>query len=126
MSDCFAQILRYLEPNLNKNLLGLRDVALKTFSGLIEHCRNTKNVDEEIRKTRRGLQNIAMDYIGGLVGLYTKGDEIVSDAKMTDDEGKRKNKRILPGEEKILKTLQDFASIAKSGKLSNLFLTSFA
>jgi hypothetical protein len=67
-----------------------------------------------------------MDYIGGLVGLYTKGDEIVSDAKMTDDEGKRKNKRILPGEEKILKTLQDFASIAKSGKLSNLFLTSFA
>ena len=126
MSDCFAQILRYLEPILNKNLLGLRDVALKTFSGLIEHCRNTKNVDEEIRKTRRGLQNIAMDYIGGLVGLYTKGDEIVSDAKMTDDEGKRKNKRILPGEEKILKTLQDFASIAKSGKLSNLFLTSFA
>ena len=57
-------------------------MALKTFSGLIEHCRNTKNVDEEIRKTRRGLQNIAMDYIGGLVGLYTKDEETNADASM--------------------------------------------
>ena len=30
------------------------------------------------------------------------------------------------GQEKILNTLQDFASIAKSGKLSNLFLQTFA
>jgi len=63
MSDCFVEVLRYLEPILNNDLLGLRPVALKTFSTLIKHCRNTKNVDEEIKKTRKGLQNIAMDYI---------------------------------------------------------------
>jgi hypothetical protein len=71
MSDCFAEVLKYLEPILNKNLFGLRNMALKTFSRLIEHCRNTKQVDEEIKKTRKGLSNIAMDYITGLVQLYT-------------------------------------------------------
>ena len=55
MSDCFAEVLKYLEPILNKNLFGLRTTALKTFSALIEHCRSTKNVDEEIKKTRKGL-----------------------------------------------------------------------
>lgn len=72
MSDCFVQVLKYLEPILNKDLLGLRLTALKTFSALISHCRNTKVVDEEIKKTRKGLQNIAMDYIQGLVTLYTE------------------------------------------------------
>lgn len=48
---------------MNKNLLDLRNTALKTFSELIEHCRNTKVVDNEIKATRKGLQNIAMDYI---------------------------------------------------------------
>jgi hypothetical protein len=70
MSDCFVQILVYLEPILNKDLLGMRLTALKTFSALIRHCRNTKVIDEEIKKTRKGLQNIAMDYIKGLVSLY--------------------------------------------------------
>ena len=72
MSDCFVEVLKYLEPILNKDLLGLRNTALKTFSMLISHCRNTKVVDEEIKKTRKGLQNIAMDYIQGLVVLYTQ------------------------------------------------------
>jgi hypothetical protein len=67
MSDCFAEVLKYLEPILNKNLLGLRVMALKSFSALIAHCRSTTNVDAEIKKTRKGLQNIAMDYINGLV-----------------------------------------------------------
>ena len=72
MSDCFAQVLRYLEPILNQNLLGLRNTALKTFSTLISHCRNTSVVDEQIKLTRKGLQNIAMDYIQGLATLYTE------------------------------------------------------
>lgn len=63
MSDCFGQLLKYLEPILNQDVLGLRLTALKTFSALIKHCRHTKVVDEEIKKTRKGLSNIAMDYI---------------------------------------------------------------
>jgi len=126
MSDCFASVLKYLEPILNKDLLGLRAVALKTFSTLINHCRHTTNVDEEIKKTRKGLQNIAMDYIGGLVTLYTKDESENTDVPMGEVEGEKKNKRIQPGQVKILNTLQDFASIAKTGKLSNLFLASFA
>ena len=43
-----------------------------------------------------------------------------------DDGSKKKNKLILPGQVKILETLKDFASIAKAGKLNNLFLQSFA
>lgn len=81
-------------------------------------------MDDEIRKTRKGLQNIAMDYIGGLVALYTN-DQTQNDTKM-EDEAPQKKKTIMPGQVKILNTLQDFASIAKTGKLSNLFLTSFA
>lgn len=72
MSNCFVQVLKYLEPILNKDLLGLRMTALKTFSALISHCRNTKVIDDEIKKTRKGLSNIAMDYIQGLVTLYTE------------------------------------------------------
>lgn len=45
---------------------------------------------------------------------------------MDDGEQKKKVKPILPGQVKILETLKDFASIAKGGKLNNLFLTSFA
>lgn len=58
-----------------------------------------------------------MDYIQGLSKLYiapgfdSKGVQIYISAE-------EKNQ--------ILKTMQDFSSIAKSVKLSNLFLTSFA
>jgi len=69
LSDCFQQILKYLDPILEKNLLGLRNTALKTFSSIISHCRNTKVVDDEIKLTRKGLQNISMDYIQGFVQL---------------------------------------------------------
>lgn len=58
-----------------------------------------------------------MDYIEGLSNLYfspsydEKGEVIyMSDMEKTQ----------------ILKTLQDFSSVAKSVKLSNLFLQSFA
>jgi len=72
MSDCFAQLLKYLDPIISKNILGLRNVGLKVFSTLIQHCRKTKVVDEEIKKTRKGLINISMDYVNGLVKLYTE------------------------------------------------------
>jgi len=55
MSDCFVEVLKYLEPILNKDLFGMRNIALKTFSALIGHCRSTTHVDEEIKKTRKGL-----------------------------------------------------------------------
>lgn len=97
MSDCFAEILKYLEPILNKNLFGLRTMALKTFSALISHCRSTKHVDEEIKKTRKGLSNIAMDYITGLVTLYTGVNESFDEPITMDDGSKKKNKVILPG-----------------------------
>jgi hypothetical protein len=111
LSDCFAQLLKYLEPILNKDVLGLRLTALKTFSALIRHCKVTKVVDEEIKKTRKGLQNIALDYIQGLVTLYTEDEDIKVQKERHNN---------------ILVTLGDFASIAKTGKLSNLFLQSFA
>jgi predicted transcriptional regulator len=50
----------------------LRGSALKTFSSLINHCKNTGIVDEEIKKTRKGLQNVTMDYIKALVVIYTQ------------------------------------------------------
>ena len=110
-------MLGYLEPMVNKNILGLRCLALKAFSELINHCRNTAVVTEQIQKTRIGLQRICMDYIEGLSRLYfspsfdEKGEIIYS----SETE-----------KAQILKTLKDFSSVAKSVKLSNLFLESFA
>jgi len=54
MSDCFAQILNFLDPIIEKDLLGLRCLALKVFSSLITYCRKPKVLDEEIKKTRKG------------------------------------------------------------------------
>jgi hypothetical protein len=93
---------------INENHLSLRALGLRVFSELIDHCRNTKEVTNEIKQTRLGLQRICMDYIDGLAQLYTTQNE------MTDIDKKQ-----------VLKTLQDFSSIAKSIKLSNLFLQSF-
>lgn len=126
MSDCFAELLKYLEPILNKNLLNLRPTALKTFSNLIGHCRHTSVVDNEIKKTRKGLQNIALDYIQGLLTLYIAESSEQDDLQMKDEEKPAALQGNLHQETTILKTLSDFASIAKTGKLSNLFLQSFA
>lgn len=86
-------------------------MALRAYSELISHCRNTSEVTAEIKATRLGLQRISEDYIERLSKLYLSNDlPALSDAD-------RKH---------ILTTLQDFASIAKSVKLSNKFLTGFA
>jgi len=55
---------------VNKNDLHLRSLALQSFSALIDHCRTTRVVTEEIKKTRTGLQRICMDYIQGLSKLF--------------------------------------------------------
>lgn len=130
MCECLKELLKFLEAIMNKNLLGLRPVALKSLSNLIEHCRNTPVVDEDIKKTRKTLQSITMDYIRGLVTLYTKDPEeekvlkaiAVGAAPEQDAQVFKKSE----GQGQLLKTLQDFCSIAKVAKLSNLFLTSFA
>jgi len=51
---------------INKNVYGLRTLALKSFSTLIYHCKATSEVTDEIKKTRVGLKNISLDYIQGL------------------------------------------------------------
>lgn len=56
---------------INQNVYGLRTLALKAFSTLINHCRVTSSVTEEIKKTRNGLKRISLDYIDGLSKLYT-------------------------------------------------------
>jgi len=45
-SEAVATIIGYLEPMVNKNILGLRITALKTFSEIISHCKNTKVVTD--------------------------------------------------------------------------------
>ena len=55
MAASFTQVLTYMEPIINKNILSLRPVGLKVFSSLINHCLNTPDSDQEIKKTRRGL-----------------------------------------------------------------------
>ena len=107
---------------MNKDLLGMRSVALKTYSSLINHCRHTKVVDEEIKKTRKGLINISMDYVQGLATLYTQDDTTFGSVQDTEEKVKFYRSA---QQGQILKTLQDFASVAKAGKLNNLFLQSF-
>ena len=45
-SEAVATVIGYLEPMVNKNTLGLRVLALKTFSEIIDHCKKTKVVTE--------------------------------------------------------------------------------
>lgn len=45
MFQSLTKVLNRLEQYLNTDEFGLRGVALKTFSALIDHCRNTKVVD---------------------------------------------------------------------------------
>ena len=70
LSHAFASLLGDLEQMVNKNDFGLRTLALRSFSELINHCKNTSAVTEEIKKTRKGLQRITMDYVNGLSKMY--------------------------------------------------------
>lgn len=129
MSDCFAQILNYLDPIIEKDLLGLRCLALKVFSSLIQYCRKPKVLDEEIKKTRKGLINISLDYVQGLIKLYVDDENkgvapvIQTEENMQIDEEDMKEKFYRnESQGQILRALRNFCSISKSGKLSNLFL----
>ena len=55
---------------VNKNILNLRSLALRVFSEIINHCRVTSVVTDQIKKTRTGLQSISTDYVQGLSKLY--------------------------------------------------------
>lgn len=74
LAEAVSSLLGYLEPMVNKNTMGLRTLALRSFSELINHCRNTAVVTEQIKKTRIGLQRICMDYVEGLSNLYFAPD----------------------------------------------------
>lgn len=70
-----------------------------------------------------------MDYIEGLMKLYTAAPVApkAADDDMDMEEGsKKKLFQKTDGHSKLLTTLQDFASIAKTGRLSNYFLKTFA
>jgi hypothetical protein len=82
---------------VNKNILGLRSLALRVFSELIHHCRHTAVVDEQIELTRLVLQRICLDYIDGLTKLYIT---------LKDDEVSQEDRN------NILNTIQNFSSIA--------------
>lgn len=76
------------------------------------------------------LQNITMDYIRGLVTLYAKDPEEEKALKQIEAGSAAQLEvkvfKRSEGQGQLLKTLQDFCSIAKVSKLSTLFLTSFA
>lgn len=55
MFESLSKLLIKLEKLMESDEFGLRHVALKTFSALINHCRTTKSVDSAIKKTRKGL-----------------------------------------------------------------------
>ena len=103
---------------VNRNEYGLRTLALRSFSELIDHCRNTKVVTEQIKKTRKGLQRICLEYVTGLSKMYC----------IIPSEANKGNALVLSDNQRVqvLTTLQDFSSIAKSATLSNRFLTQFA
>ena len=75
MFECLSKILGRLEALMNSDDFGLRNTVLKAFSALINHCRHTDTVDAQIKKTRKGLQNICMDYIKGICTLYISDPE---------------------------------------------------
>ena len=77
-------------------------------------------VTPEVKATRLGLQRISTDYISGLSRLYlSSAPSLIPSAEplVVISDADRKQ---------LLLTLQDFASIAKSGRMSNTFLQDFA
>ena len=52
LSSSFQAMQTYLSQMIETNPLNTRCIALRIFSTMIDHCRNTPKVDDEIRKTR--------------------------------------------------------------------------
>jgi hypothetical protein len=46
LAEAFSSLLTFLDPMVNKNILGLRSLALRVFSEIINHCRVTPVVTE--------------------------------------------------------------------------------
>lgn len=104
----FSSLLEYLEPMVNRDTHGLRILALKVFTEIINHCRTTNQVTDQVKQTRLGLQRISLAYVEGLSKLYLTSKLADSDRSQT------------------LHAIQEFASISKAVTLSNKFLLSFA
>lgn len=99
---------------INKDTFGLRTLALKAFSEIIDHCRNTPVVTDQVKQTRIGLQRISLNYVEGLSKLYLSSG-LNTEVHFSDE-----------SRTQILKAIQDFGSISKTVTLNNKFLTSFA
>lgn len=135
MIGCLGKLLPRLDEQLNNDELGLRATALKTFSALIHHCKVTKVVDDQVKETRKGLRRISLEYLEGIVTLFINdADEDVlvkylqaPEAERTGDKPLLRPYQSVSIEScQLLKTMQDFASIAVQAKLSNLFLGAYA
>lgn len=63
LAEAFKTLLDHLETMVNKNVLGLRPVALRAFSETIIHCKVTPVVTDQVKKTRLGLARISHDYV---------------------------------------------------------------
>lgn len=79
LAEAFTTLLDYLEPMVNKNVLGLRAVALRAFSDTIHHCKVTPVVTDQVKKTRLGLARISHDYVQGLSKLYCRASNPLPD-----------------------------------------------
>ena len=81
LASAFASLLEHLEAMVNKNVYGLRSLALRSFSQIIDFCRNVLVVTDQVKLTRRGLQRICMTYVKGLSTLYCSTKSPLSDSQ---------------------------------------------
>lgn len=112
---------------VNQNKFGLRGLALRSFSQIIDFCKRVPVVTDQVKLTRKGLQRICMTYVQGLTSLYCQ--QASEEDKETDKKQDASQPSSLMSEaqrKQVLDTLKDFSSIAKIGTLNNLFLMSFA
>ena len=112
---------------VNQNKFGLRGLALRSFSQIIDFCKRVPVVTDQVKLTRKGLQRICMTYVQGLTSLYCQ--QASEEDKETDKKPDASQPSSLMSEaqrKQVLDTLKDFSSIAKIGTLNNLFLMSFA
>jgi hypothetical protein len=49
LAAAFSSLLEYLEPMVNRDTHGLRSLALKVFTEIINHCRTTRIVTDQIK-----------------------------------------------------------------------------
>ena len=128
LASAFSSLLPHLETMVNQNTFGLRSIALRSFSQIIDFCRNCPQVTEQVKTTRKGLQRICMPYVKGLSSLYCGQKQQTSAGGAASGEVDVDRAQVMTDAERrqVLVTLRDFSSVAKTGTLNNLFLVTFA